>query len=634
MLDNIRENSQGTIAKVILGFVVLTFAIAGVGSYTNSVDTSVAEVNGKKISKQDFDQAFQSQKQRMQKQFGQMYDVLSANPSYMANLRNNVVDQLIDKSLLDENANDLALRISNERLKDTIRNMPEFQVNGKFDNDRYLALINQAGFIQSSNFRDYLKVEMTRRQLSQGIMGSEFVLPYQTSMLNKLENQQRDIRYLLIKSSQFDDQIKLTDKEINDYYQAHTNAFETKEQVKLNYVALDIKNIQDDIAIPDSDVKKYYDDNIANYTQAEKRKVSHILIEFGKDKVASKAKAEALLKQLKNGADFAQLAKQNSDDTFSGKKGGDLDWVEKGVMDPAFESATYALKNIGDMTGIVTSSFGYHIIKLTDLKPKTIEPLAQVQAEIKTKLAHDKAQDKYYSLQQKLSQISFESPDSLDDAAKAINAKVQTTDWLSKSGNPAPFDNAKLMDAAFTDMVLKQNANSDLVNVNDGLAVVVHLNAHKPAKVKPLADVKAEIVKRLTAQKASSIALTKANDLIAKLTKGDDISADITQLSSKFIDVADITRNDRKIDQAIVKKAFVLPHPVKSKISAGSATLANGDFAIVQVTAVKDPTITANNNGLAEQQLSQISSANFQRYIDNLKAEATIKRKTIKAETN
>jgi len=195
MLEDIREKSQGFTAKIILGLIILIFAVAGVGSYTNSVDTSVATVNGEAISQQSFNSAYQTQRNRMAQQFGEMFDTLSNDETYMANFRQGVLDNLINETLIDQNSQELAIRVSDERLKDTIRDMPEFQVNGAFDNDRYLAIINQAGFYQSSNFRDYLRTEMTRRQLSQALVATEFNLPYQEKLQHTLQSQTRDISY-------------------------------------------------------------------------------------------------------------------------------------------------------------------------------------------------------------------------------------------------------------------------------------------------------------------------------------------------------------------------------------------------------------------------------------------------------
>ena len=224
MLENIRENSQGVTAKIILGLIILTFAVAGVGSYTSTVDTSVAEVNGDKISQQAFEQAYQAQRNRLAQQFGEMFETLASDGTYLASLRQNVLDNLINEKLLDQNADALAIRISDERIKKTIREMPEFQVDGVFDNNRYIALINQAGFYQSSSFRDYMRVEMARRLLTQAIVGSEFSLPYQASQLAALRNQTRDIRFATISAEQFKAGVELTDEEVNQYYQGQRSS--------------------------------------------------------------------------------------------------------------------------------------------------------------------------------------------------------------------------------------------------------------------------------------------------------------------------------------------------------------------------------------------------------------------------
>jgi peptidyl-prolyl cis-trans isomerase D len=635
MLDNIRENSQGTIAKVILGFVILTFAIAGVGSYTNSVDTSVAEVNGEKISQQTFEQAYQAQKRRMQQQFGDMFDTLSADATYLANFRNDVLDNLINEKLIDQSANELALRVSSARLKETIRTMPEFQVDGTFDNNRYLALINQAGFFQSSDFRDYLKVEMTRRQLSQGLVATEFGLPYQAGLMSKLQNQTRDFRYLVINAAQFNQHVTLTDEEINQYYQQHSAQFETPEQVKLNYVAVDVNKIQQSLVVTDADIKSYYQENIANYTSTEQRKIAHILIEFGDDEAAAQVSIEQVQDELSQGADFALLAQQHSADTYSGEQGGDLGWLEPGVMDPAFETAAFALAKSGEVSSIVKSSFGFHLIKLTELKGETIKALAEVRDEVQAKLTHERAQDKFFELQQELARVSFEYPDNLEDAAKTVGAQVQTSDWLVRVGNRAPFDNARLLEAAFSDMVLQDRANSEVIEVADGLAMVVRLNEHKVAKVKALDDVKAGIEQTLIADKASAIAVTKADEIVTKLQQGADISADAQALSSEFITQTDVTRNDSKLEAALRKQAFVLPHPLEGKMSVGTATLANGDLAVIQVHAVKTPEVNnSETTSLAQQQMSQLAQSAYQNYVATLKADAKISRKAIKAPVN
>lgn len=633
MLENIRENSQGAIAKVILGLVILTFAIAGVGSYTNSVDTSVADVNGDKISQQDFNKAYQSQRRRMQQQYGEMFDTLASNTEYMANFRKGVLDNLINEKLIDQSAHNLAVRISDRRLKETIRKMPEFQVNGDFDNNRYLAIINQSGFFQSSDFRDYLRTDMTRRQLSSALVSTEFSLPFQTNLMETLQKQTRDIRFATISAAQFKDKVTVSDDEIKTYYQGNQARFETQEQARIDYITLNVNELSKDIIISEEDIKKYYQENIANYTQPEQRRISHILVEFGDDETAAKTKIEGLLARIKKGENFASLAKEFSADTLSGEKGGDLEWLEKGTIDENFDNAAFALTNVNQVSSVVKSTFGFHLIKLTDLKEAKVTPLSEVKDKLKTKLAKEKAQDKFLELQQQLAQVSYEFPDSLDDAANSVNGKVQTSTWIKRTGNAVPFNEPKVIDAIFSDVVLKENLNSDVIEVNDNLAMVLRLNEYKEAKTKPLVDVTAQIKAILTTQKASEQAQLKAKELLVALQKGTDIKPLLKGVNSSFTTKASVGRNSTDVNKAVSNAAFVLPHPVSGKVSASTVTLANGDLAVVEVQAVQAGKLSEDAN-LSKQLTSQLAQSAYQNFIDALKVDAKITRHEVKAPVN
>ncbi|WDE03558.1 SurA N-terminal domain-containing protein [Thalassomonas viridans] len=633
MLENIRESSQGMIAKIILGFIILTFAVAGIGSYTNAVDTSVAEVNGEKISQIDFDKAYQAQRNRMAQQFGQMFDTLSADSNYMANFRNGVLDNLINEKLIDQSTNDLAIRISDERLKKTIREMPEFQVDGVFDNNRYLAIINQAGFFQSSDFRDYLRVEMSRRQLSQALVVSEFNLPYQEKMLSALQNQKRDIRYAVIGAEQFKADMSVSDDEINTFYQENQQRFQNQEQVKVDYIALDVNDIAKDIQVSDQDVETYYQENIESYRTVEQRRLAHILLEFGDDEAAAETKAEAVLARIKQGEDFAELAKTESDDTFSGENGGDLDWIEPGVMDEEFDKSAFALAEVGAVSEIVKTSFGYHIIKLTDIKPEKTTPLAELRDELQAQLSNDRARDKFFELQQELATVSFEFPDSLDDAAAAVNAQVQSSAWLKRAGNMAPFNDAKVINAAFSELVLNDNVNSDVIEVGDELVVVLRLNEYKEANIKPLSEVQEQIKTELVTKKAAEKAKTLADELLAQLKAGQDISEALAEVNSSFEVKADIGRSNAGIDGSISREAFVLAHPTADSLSVAITALANGDQALIQVEAVK-PGEAEESESQRQQQTSQLAQSAYKSYVDSLKVDAKITRRTVAEPTS
>jgi peptidyl-prolyl cis-trans isomerase D len=631
MLEDIREKSQGLTAKIILGLIILTFAVAGVGSYSNSVDTSVATVNGQAISQQAFDKAYQAQRGRMAQQFGEMFDTLSNDANYMANFRQGVLDNLINETLIDQNSEALAIRVSDLRLKETIRKMPEFQVDGTFDNNRYLAIINQAGFFQSSDFRDYLRVEMTRRQLSQALVGTEFNLPYQEKLQLALQNQTRDIRFATISAEQFKAAITTTDDEVNNYYVANQVRFENKEQVKVDFISLNVADIAKSIKVTDDELSSYYQENLTSFTETAQRRVSHILIEFidgNTDDEAAKLQAQAVLTRLEQGEDFAVLAKEVSNDTFSGENGGDLEWLEPGVMEESFDEAALALVTVGDISPLVKTSFGYHVLKLTDYKEESVQAFADVQNELRTKLSNDQAQDKFFTLQQEMARISFEFPDSLDDAAAEVNVAIQTSPWLLRTGNSAPFDQTKVIEAAFSEMVLQDNMNSDLIEVNDSVVLVLRLNTFQEANVKPLAEVAAQIKDILVNQKATEKAQQTVDSLLADFNAGVDISAQLTALNTSFISKEKVARYSPDVDQGISRAAFVLPHPVNGVVSASTVALSNGALALVEVTAV-GVSATAANPNLGQQQTSQLAQSAYQSFVNSLKVGAEITRKQV-----
>ena len=630
MLENIRESSQGMTAKIILGLVILTFALAGIGSYSNSVDTSVAEVNGEKISQNAFNKAYQSQRNRMAQQFGEMFETLSADSNYMANFRNGVLDNLINEKLIDQNSSNMAIRVSDERIKKTIREMPEFQVEGIFDNNRYLAIINQSGFYQSSDFRDYLRVEMTRRQLTQALVASEFNLPYQENMLSGLQNQKRDIRFATIASDQFKSEITVTEEQISQYYQENQARFQNQEKVKVNYIALDVNDIAKDIDVTDADVETYYQENITSFRQEEQRRVAHILIELGDDEVAAKEQATSLLVRINAGEDFATLAKEFSADTFSGENGGDLDWIERGVMDPAFDESAFLLADVGSISELVTTEFGYHIIKLTDLKAEQTKALADIKEELHEKVSNQKAQDKFFELQQEMARLSFEIPDGLEDAAEAVNATVITSQWLSRANNLSPFNSIKAIDAAFSDLVLTEELNSDLIEVNDTLAIVMRLSEYQPAVAKPLTEVSEQIEQILIAKGATDKAQSIADELLAEFKSGTDISDKLAAINSSFETKADLARFTGDVDSNISKAAFSLPHPSGDDVSASSVTLTNGNLSILEVQAVKAGDVVANPS-LSNQQTSQLAQSAYQSYVESLKVNAKIVRFAVSA---
>ena len=347
MLEKIRDGSQGMIAKVILGFVILTFALAGVGSYLgNTSEVPVATVNGDEITTVQFDTAYQNERARMQQQFGEMFGMLSADTNYMSNFRNSVLEKLIDEQLQRQLVSQLDLMVSDDVLRDTIRAMPEFQIDGVFNNDRYIALLRQAGY-QTEQFRELIREQLSRNQLLLGLVGSEFATAKEMQLLMALQQQQRDINVVRFNAADYADKVNLTEQMLQDYYTMNLSQFETEEKVAVEYIEISAQMLSADQQVTAEEIKAYYDANQARYTREERRQVAHIMLESEEENSDVAAKAEALLAQLKAGADFAELAKTESADTFSAEKGGDLDFITKDVMEAEFEQAAWYRDEFG-----------------------------------------------------------------------------------------------------------------------------------------------------------------------------------------------------------------------------------------------------------------------------------------------
>ncbi|WP_415776140.1 SurA N-terminal domain-containing protein [Shewanella oncorhynchi] len=615
MLEKIRDGSQGVIAKGILVLVILSFAFAGVSSYLGSTtDVPAAEVNGDKITKAELEQAYQSERSRMEQQLGEMFAALSADEKYLQSIKQSVLERLVADKLIDQAAKAMGLRVSDEQIVAAMRAEPAFQTDGKFDNDRYQAILRQLGY-QPQTFRDMMRVDMTRRQLTAALVGTEFVLPGEAKQLAELQGQTRDVRYVIVDSAPFLATAVVTDEQVKNYYDANQGQFMSPEMVSLEYVELNAADFAKNNPVSDEEAQTYYEEHKAQYVSNEKRLAAHILVMPGNDESAAKAKAEDLAKQLDSGADFADLAKANSDDTLSAEQGGKLDWFEPGVMDPAFDAALFAL-NKGQHSAVVKTDFGFHIIKLLDVQSGATVPFADVKAKIVAQLQDKKAVDQFYSLQSKLADTSYEVPDTLSETAKAVGVDVKTTALFSRDNAPAELNKPDLVKAAFSETVMLKGLNSEVIELEPNHVVVIRVKEHHDAGTLALAEVKANITERLKQDQANEAARAKAQELMAQVKAG---ATDLGLVSK-----AKLGRGAQDVDAAIVGKAFQMPTPSTTPV-VDTVGLANG-YAVVALDKVNAAEGVSDElvNALKQRLNAQYSEADYRGLIDSLKANAKV----------
>lgn len=622
MLERIREGSQGPWAMGILALVILSFVFAGVGSYINSsASGAAASVNGEEIGLDELERAYQNERSRMESQFGDAFATLASDTAYLQNFRQGILDRLISEKLLDQAAQELGLRVSDEQIKSAIVGMQEFQVDGKFNNDRYLAILRQAGF-QTNNFRDYMRVDMVRRQLSQSLMGTEFALTSEAKAAHLMQQQTRDIRYVNVPAAKFVEQVNIGDEEISAYYQSNISQFDTEQKVSLSYVELILEDLLPSIEINEDELSQYYEENLVDYRTDEERQAAHILFESAEQDDAIAAKATEVQVRILAGEDFSELAKEFSSDTFSAENGGDLGWFGKDIMDPAFEEAAFSLEGKGDVSAVVKSEFGYHIIKLTDVKSEQVIAFDDVKEEITTKVKTLKAEERFYEISQRISEVAFEVPDNLDEVADIAGKTINTTVLFSRNEAPDSVSNPNVLATAFSSELVEDAVNSEVLELGNNHIMVIRVAEYEPERTKTMDEVKEQVQQTLSARGAQQAARDWALEVKTALTdSSEDVAVKLAALELNWEEKQKVTRNDSTLSRTIVEALFKL-----SATDTSVVDLITGDISLVQLVQV-NAAEEANDQQLATLQNRLATSKSQVLYgavIESLKAQADI----------
>lgn len=635
MLEKFREGSQGPGAKIILGAVIVSFALAGISSYLgNGGRQSVATVNGVEISPQALENQVRNDRARLESQQGESFAARWEQPEYQNQVRQQSLNSLIAQNLLQQMTSDLSLRIGDDQIRGYIFAMEQFKTDGKFNEERYISLLRQNG-MTPAQFVDRLRVEFAQQQLTDALVNSEFSLPSEVAQLAQLQNQQRELSQLTIPVSKFSADISVTEAEVSSYYAERKNLFQTPQQASADYILLDMNEISADFVLAEDAAQNYYNEHKSSYTQEDKRKVAHILVAFNDDEDAAKAKAQALLEQVQAGADFADLAQSSSDDTFSGENGGELDWLEKGIMDPAFEAAAFALKNDGDVTAeLVRSDFGFHIIKLLAVQPGKVKPFSDVETSIVNRLKKEQAVSRFDELAEQLAAQAFEVPDSLEVAAEETGLTLVSTELFSANAIPAPLNDPKVAATLFDEDFIAEGLNSEIINLSDEQSIVVRVNQYKEQAVKPLADVQAEIEQRLTATKAEQKALAFMNTLVAKINADESIDAELATLDVTFTAPEWLSRFDyAKADFKVLSKLFSMPKPTPEKANVAIETALNGDVTLLKISAVRSTEMSADEQArLADSLKNMNANADYEMLVQTLIKAADVTYPAVKTE--
>ncbi|MGH8401009.1 MAG: SurA N-terminal domain-containing protein, partial [Gammaproteobacteria bacterium] len=615
---------------IILVLIIGPFALWGINSYfTASADTAVATVDGVDITPQAFNEAYQEQYQRMEQMFGPSFKPEMIDEKQ---LREEVLQRLINQSLLDQQVAKRHYGIGDAQLIAAVQQMSAFQIDGKFSAEVYGTTLLSAG-LTPAVFEQQERQGLEVQQLQSGIQNSAFVTEPELNRAVAMRDEQRQLAYLTVPSKDYLNRAKVTDADITAYYKAHASQFMTAEKVTLSYVELDQAQLAKDLKPTEADLQAAYQQQISSFQQQETRQAQHILIAVSgndpKADAAARTKAEDIVKQLKAGADFAKLAAKYSDDPGSAKSGGDLGWISHGMMVKPFEDALFSIKQVGDIVGPVRSKYGYHIIKLEGIRAGSTKPFSEVRAQLAAGYAQKKAEDEYFAFGDQLANLAYEHPDSLDAVSKQLNLPVNTVSDVTRDTGAGIAANPAIRKAAFGEGVLNQGLNSEPVQLGTNHVAVIRVKGHTPSEQKPLSEVRPEIVQILQQQQAEKQAAQVASEVTAALKTGQPLVSVAHKYAAKLVTAKYVERHDDSVPAALLTVAFAAAHPVAKRPVIESVALGGGDQAVFILSDVKPGDITGMDKQHAESSSRDLmrmnAQAEFASYLANLRQHAKIK---------
>ncbi len=636
MLESIRNRSNGPIAKFIIGLIIVPFAFAGVYSYMNvNTSNAVATVNGDEISLMEFDRSYRLQQQN----WGENFDKYFNTDERLQQFRLNVLQQLINQRLSSQAIGDMGLRTSDNQLRQVIINTVEFQnEEGIFDKDRYQMLLQSSGYTIQL-YQNARKSDMAANQFMSALQESNFVLKSELALNTRLENQTRDINYLIIPQDYYLQQVDLSGEEgeqiISSYYEMNKNQFAIPEKVSIEYLYI-TKDSGSDITIADGQIAEYYEDNISNFASSERRRVAHILVavDVDADRAAveiAETKINGFASRIQAGESFEEIAKQGSDDTITAESGGDLDWIEAGMMDEAFEDAAFSLQDAGSVSKVVKTDFGFHLIKLLEIESGVAKPLEELKEQIISILQEQFVEDKYFNLKDSISEKVFEVSESLSEAADENGLIIRKSGFFDRQfgiGLPVELQSQpNLIDIAFSDDVLYQGVNSELIELSNGSAVVLRLLEHQEAGTKPLTDVREQIIAILTQQQARDAIELQGNEILTALEEGQSAEDVMTILPEGVPAIwkqqLALGRKGTEIDAQLRDNVFRMHAPSENSAVFKGVLLRSGNFAVIKLSAVSEGTVASSDDNKGKEMSeefnqfhTQVELYNYLKYLD------------------
>ncbi|GFZ76518.1 peptidylprolyl isomerase [Pseudohongiella nitratireducens] len=593
MLQTIRDNSQGVIAKVIIGFIIGVFALFGAESIVGGFlqGNEVASVNGEEITEQELSVGIQNVMASIGSDLGSIDEEL---------IREVALNQLIEDKLLMQAAQDSGMVISADSIDREIIRNPQFQINGQFDNDLARRTMASQGFTPQG-YREALADRMVLGQLANAYAASDFVTESDLERIAALQTQTRDFRYLTIPLGTRTVGEEISEEDLRAYYDENQAMFTVPEQVTVNYVLLDKDAIFEEIEIDEAQIRAQYEEEVGEAEADIEKRVSHILFDVSEGEDAAVAAAQQVKDRIDAGEAFEDLAAEVSVDTASGEAGGDIGYTDGTVFPDAVESALTSME-VGQVSDPVVSEFGVHLIKLTELDAADVPTFESAAERIERDLKQAEVDNVYFSRLETLANLAFETFD-LQSISDELGMEVQVSETFGRNGGSSVVtSNQNVIDAAFSDEVLNQDLNSDSIELSDTQAVVVHLNEYQPEQVQPFDEVRNEIAVSLRTELERERTREIGQEILAALEAGEDVSDRIAAEGAEWEDRLNVQRNQFDMNTEIAENAFSMTEAEGGDVNREGFSLNNGSYSIIELAAVHPGSLS----DLSEEQQEQL----------------------------
>lgn len=595
MLIALRERITGYIAWIFVIAITIPFALWGVQQYFGmGQDGYAIKVNGKEISQQDFERTMSRNRQNLLQQFnGRVPPTFDLNEF----VRQRTVSELLNKEIVAQLIESGNYRIAPADLAKEIAQEPVFQRDGHFDPEVYSAELKSRGYSPRAYEQAHMQ-EVLAGQIQAGIQKTAFASKQELENIAKLRYQERGFDFIRLPREKYATGIKISDKDAQAYFDKNKDAFVTDEKVSVDYVELSLSELAKQVPVDETLLKQLYKEAVdaGQYQTEEIRNASHILVSVPKDAkeavVEEKRKqAEAILERLKKGEDFAKVAKSESEDPVSAAQGGSLGDVHRGAMVKPFEDALFALKK-GELSDIVKTGFGFHIIKVNDITPAKVKPYEDVRASIEQDYRNKQAESVFLDKADTLATLSFENPHDLAGAAEQIGEKLQQSEFFSRTAAGAGVaTHPEVREAAFADSVLLEGLNSSPIEIDSDHIVVLRLHERQPSRQQTLEEARQKIDEDLTRTAASEKLIQAAKEVAEKLAESKDPAALAKKYSGEYKAVTDAKRSSGEAPRELLSEVFKFPAEQAGKNSGDAikvVDLANGDKAVVRLKSVTD----------------------------------------------